>query len=46
MYFVHESNGTIIAVCSRLEDAEAMSQSVSDEPKKYVVKKEVDKPAK
>lgn len=46
MYYVHESNGTVIAICSRLEDAEAMSQSISDEPKKYIVKKVVDKPSK
>ena len=46
MYFVHESNGTVIAICSRLEDAEAMSQTISDEPKKYIVKKKVDKQSK
>lgn len=44
MYYVYESDGSVIAVCSRLEDAEAMCQTVSDEPKKYIVKKEVDKP--
>ena len=43
MYYVHESSGEVIAICSRLEDAEAMCQTLSDEPKKYIVKKEVDK---
>ena len=42
MYYVHESDGTIIGVCSRLEDAEAMAQTVGKEPKKYIVKKTVD----
>jgi len=46
MYYVHESNGTVIAICSRLEGAEAMSQSISYDPKKYIVKKEVDKQSK
>lgn len=44
MYTVHESNGTIVAVCSRLEDAEAMCQSVGKEAKKYI--KKVDSNAK
>ena len=39
MYYVHESTGEVIAVCSRLEDAEAMAQTVGKEPKRYIVKK-------
>ena len=44
MYYVYQATGEVIAVCSRLEDAEAMCQTVGEETKKYIVKKEVDKP--
>ena len=38
MYVVKESNGEVIAYCSRLEDAEAMCQTVGKESKKYIEK--------
>ena len=38
MYYVMEADGTVIAICSRLVDAEAMCQRVGKESKKYIKK--------
>jgi len=38
MYYVMEPDGEVIAICSRLKDAEAMCQRVGKESKKYIKK--------
>lgn len=38
MYYVMEADGTVIAICSQLKDAEAMCQRVGKESKKYIKK--------
>ena len=38
MYIVKEANGEVIGYASRLEDAEAMCQTVGRESKKYIEK--------
>ncbi len=38
MYLVKDSTGETIAICSRLEDAEAMCHKVGKENKKYIEK--------
>lgn len=43
MYVVYEADGVVIAITTRLEDAEAMCQTTGTEKKKYI--KKVDKPA-
>ena len=42
MYYVYEADGELVAIATRLEDAEAMCQTTGNEKKKYLVKKEVD----
>jgi len=36
MYYVKDVTGTIIAICSRLEDAQAMAASVGSEKAKTI----------
>lgn len=38
MYVIKEANGEVIGYASRLEDAEAMCQTVGKESKKYIEK--------
>jgi len=38
MYKVKEASGETVAICSRLEDAEAMCQTVGNQKRRYIEK--------
>ena len=38
MYKVKEASGETVAICSRLEDAEAMCQTVGEQPRRFIEK--------
>ena len=37
MYTVKDTEGNIIVICSRLKDAEAMTATVGNEPKRTII---------